>query len=166
MKKCTVCGYVREETEFGWRSACRERQKDYCKVCAREYQRRWVKKHPQKRRAAQRRYAAKRRKQNPIGLAAIQRRAALKLKYGITPEQYDVMFAAQNGVCAICGRSETIMHKGKPKHLAIDHDHKANKNRSLLCQNCNNAIGHMQDSPARLRKAAAYLEFHQASGVD
>jgi len=37
-------------------------------------------------------------------------------KFGITQEQYDALFAAQGGVCAIC--------KGRrPYNLDVDHDH-------------------------------------------
>ena len=38
--------------------------------------------------------------------------------YGITPEQYWAIYAAQDGRCAICQRG-----MGKSKRLAVDHDH-------------------------------------------
>lgn len=56
-------------------------------------------------------------------------------KYGITAEQYNQMFATQDGVCAICGRPP------KTKRLHVDHDHKTGKIRSLLCMMCNTKLG-------------------------
>lgn len=89
-------------------------------------------------------------------------RAAFLLSlYGITIEQYEALLAAQGGVCAICGGVST---DGKSLH--VDHDHNCCNTRpacgacvrGLLCDLCNRAIGSMQDDPARLRAAAAYLE--------
>lgn len=54
---------------------------------------------------------------------------------------YDIMFIKQNGVCAICGRKETTK-SGKPEpRLSVDHNHKTNKVRGLLCRKCNAEIG-------------------------
>lgn len=79
--------------------------------------------------------------------------------YGITEAQYELMLKSQNGVCAICGRSETSKHQnGKIKRLSVDHNHKTYKIRGLLCQCCNAAIGMAKDDPKVLRKAAEYLE--------
>ena len=87
------------------------------------------------------------------------RRKYLKIKqqYGLTPEQYDSMYAAQGGKCAICGRHQSTLTKG----LAVDHDHESGKVRSLLCGLCNTALGNMNDDPGLLRKAADYLEEHR-----
>lgn len=68
------------------------------------------------------------------------------------------MRAAQNDLCAICGRPERSMLKGKVRRLAVDHDHKSSKVRGLLCADCNRALGLFQDDPDRLRMAAEYLE--------
>lgn len=52
--------------------------------------------------------------------------------------------------CEICG---VIL--GKSFH--IDHCHKTNKFRGLLCSNCNIGIGLFGDDPNRLKAAVAYL---------
>lgn len=76
----------------------------------------------------------------------------LKRRYGITEEEYSRMFKGQGGVCKICGRPEL-----KRKHLSVDHCHTTGVVRGLLCNACNVAIGHMQDDPELLIKAAEYL---------
>jgi len=75
------------------------------------------------------------RKNNPEKQAAKNRRAAYRRKYGISVGTYDEMFAAQNGVCAICGEAP------EGKRLAVDHDHATGQVRSLLCDRCNWKIG-------------------------
>lgn len=76
-------------------------------------------------------------------------------KYGISPEEFDAMLAAQGGGCAICGTTEW-MGNGKVPH--VDHDHATGRIRGILCGNCNLGIGKLGDDPVRLRAAAAYLE--------
>lgn len=56
--------------------------------------------------------------------AELERPGQLMRKYGITAEEYDRMYQAQDGRCACCGQPETALHwKGKKRTLAIDHDH-------------------------------------------
>jgi hypothetical protein len=83
----------------------------------------------------------------PPGRRAIHLRA----KYGITPEQYDAMFAAQEGLCALCRRAEATR---------VDHDHETGVVRSLLCHPCNAGIGFFHEDGAVLLLAIAYLEAH------
>lgn len=78
--------------------------------------------------------------------------------YSISPEQYDEMLARQGGVCAICKQPEKAKHKGKVRRLSVDHNHKNGKVRSLLCSDCNRAIGMMGDDVDRLRAAIKYLK--------
>ena len=76
-------------------------------------------------------------------------------KHGIDQEQYDNMLAKQNGVCAICKKPE---NKKNTKKLSIDHYHKTNKIRGLLCNKCNTGIGLLMDDPKILMAAVAYLK--------
>ena len=87
-------------------------------------------------------------------LSGRARRASLKSKYGITPEDYDAMFDSQSGRCAICG---TDRAGGSGDRLHVDHSHETGEVRGLLCGNCNRGIGHFKDSPDTLREAADYL---------
>ncbi len=78
-------------------------------------------------------------------------------KYGMTLQQYNEMFAAQNGCCAICGKHQTEFVKG----LAVDHDHATGAVRALLCVNCNLGVGYFKESVDLLGQAIAYVERFQ-----
>jgi hypothetical protein len=82
----------------------------------------------------------------------------LKKSYGISLERFKEMSESQNGVCAICGKSEKRKIRGKITALSIDHCHESGKIRGLLCSDCNRGIGILGDSPERLRAAADYIE--------
>lgn len=90
----------------------------------------------------------------------VGRKSKLKRIYGITPEQYDAMLAAQGGGCAIC-HSKTPYSRGykraQSSAFCIDHDHVTGRVRGLLCTRCNRAIGLLNDNPAVIAQAALYL---------
>lgn len=81
----------------------------------------------------------------------------LRKHYGITLALYEQIFTFQNGRCAICQTTEA---KGHGKRLSVDHCHKTQRLRGLLCNNCNNGLGRFLDDPALLRAAILYLERH------
>lgn len=68
--------------------------------------------------------------------------------YGITSKEYDALFVAQSGLCAICYRD---------KPLVVDHSHLTGVVRGLLCQSCNTAIGLLGDSLEGVQSATLYL---------
>ncbi len=78
---------------------------------------------------------------------------ALRLNYGMTPNDYNNLFSEQNGVCAICGKTNRDGRK-----LFIDHDHKTGSVRGLLCNKCNVSLGLMDDDIDRLLSAINYLQ--------
>ena len=113
---------------------------------ARERVRRWANENPE-------RVAKRAEEYRASGQRAIaDRRYHLKRKYGISPEEYDVLLDRQGGGCAICGRPPT---PGISLH--VDHDHLTGCIRGLLCFQCNNALGDFEDSHERLQLALHYL---------
>jgi hypothetical protein len=100
--------------------------------------------------------------------SAYNREWNVRMKFGITGEDYDRMFQAQGGKCAICGESETAVdpRSGRPKALAIDHDHGTGAVRGLLDVRCNRILGYARDNREVLRRAIAYLERHSAVTAD
>jgi hypothetical protein len=127
-----------------------EYQKQY-RLIHKEEMREYHKQHYIKHREEKREY----KKQYNISHRKERRERGLKM-YGLTPEQYDEMFAKQNGCCAICGKHQ----KRFKQTLNVDHNHITGKIRELLCHSCNSAIGLMKDSKIMLNKALLYLEKH------
>lgn len=116
-------------------------------------------KDPEARRAYQRaRYAA-----DPSKFAAANKRWYEKnseRQYRRKQERHHANIArqleAQGGVCAICGADGPGGRGGWHR----DHDHATGKWRDLLCHYCNVGLGHFQDDPELLEKAATYLRRH------
>lgn len=79
--------------------------------------------------------------------------AWVRATYGLKDGQYDQLKAAQGGACAICQKAT-----GARKKLAVDHDHKTEYVRGLLCGPCNKLLGFARDNPEFFRRAANYLE--------
>ena len=50
--------------------------------------------------------------------------------------------------CVICGSEE---------NLVVDHCHKTNIIRGMLCNHCNRGLGHFKDDPQLLEFARIYL---------
>ena len=89
----------------------------------------------------------------------MSRASHLRLKYGITEEQYDELLAKQAYCCAICDR-RAIDFKTR---LAVDHDHATGEIRGLLCAYCNHRVVGRHRDPILLRKIACYVE--QGTGL-
>lgn len=64
----------------------------------------------------------------------------LRLRYGLTPENYQAMLALQGGVCGICEKPPTN------RKLVVDHDHRDNTVRGLLCAGCNGSLGKFENA--------------------
>jgi hypothetical protein len=77
-----------------------------------------------------------------------ERAAHRRQTYGLSETEFDDLFEAQGGVCAICRAKEAD---------SVDHCHATGRIRSLLCRACNAGLGFFRDEPQLLRAAAAYL---------
>ncbi len=73
----------------------------------------------------------------------------LKKRYGITLEEKLKLFEEANHSCVACGNKE---------FLRIDHDHSTGKVRGILCNGCNTALGHLDESVTRIAKLLLYIE--------
>ena len=133
-KRCTGCGEVKPLDEFYKEKKGKNGIRSMCKLCDNARKMTWEESNPDK-----------------------VRRAKLKRKYGITPEQWDEMYKRQGGCCAICGTAEGTH---------VDHDHETGEVRALLCHSCNVGIGHFRDNPELLQAAIEYLEVHNEYKLD
>ncbi len=79
----------------------------------------------------------------------------LQSTYGISLEEYTELLEKQNHQCAGCGIEATKTPRQK---LYVDHCHKTEKVRGLLCQHCNTALGMAKDSIETLSKLISYLK--------
>ena len=85
--------------------------------------------------------------------------AMIEKTYGLTSSEYEALFAAQGGRCAICRA------RPKSKRLAVDHDHKSGAVRGLLCSRCNHDLmGSAWDSLALVVALWHYLNTSPAGG--
>jgi hypothetical protein len=86
------------------------------------------------------------------------RKAHLRAEYGMVQEEYLTLLHNQGSLCAIC---DSDTSGNRYLSFYIDHDHKTNKVRGLLCDRCNRGLGYFLDNPSFLRSAALYLEKHK-----
>jgi hypothetical protein len=111
-----------------------------------------------------------RERKRAVSTAAHARRVVAV--YGITPEQYAALYAAQGGRCWICRRST-----GARKRLAVEHDHGCTAGHppdqgcvqcvtGLACGPCNqDVLGRLGRNPATYQDIAAALRRPPAVGV-
>ena len=92
--------------------------------------------------------------ENPEKLKISQRRTQLKKKYGLSLEDYDKLLLLQGGHCALCNKTPDGERYGV---LAVDHCHKTNRIRGLLCDIHNRALGAFGDNEEGLLKAITYI---------
>ena len=71
------------------------------------------------------------------------------IKYTLDLSWEEVEEITSPGKCEACGSTN---------RLCIDHDHKTNKPRGLLCHNCNTALGLVGDNLEILSNLIAYLK--------
>jgi len=92
-------------------------------------------------------------KNHPDALIKSRKNYKLKKAYGITIEEYNILFLNQNGCCKICKKPQSTFKRS----LAVDHCHKTNRIRGLLCHKCNLMIGYCEENLELLKSAASYL---------
>ena len=165
MKACRLCGVTKPLDAFYKAADMKDGHRNDCIECNRDLRKswydknretaiarskKWQKENRERHLAWQRQY----REENREWMREKDRRRWLQAKYNLTPEQFEDLLEEHGGACAICGR---VM--GKDLH--IDHDHKWNVVRGLLCGSCNRGIGLLKENPQHLETAAKYLTRHK-----
>src|ERR1035437_957753 len=77
----------------------------------------------------------------------------IKLKYNLSPEQFNAMLKTQGGACAIC-RTTTPGGRGT---WHVDHIHGTDVIRGLLHSQCNTGLGFFKDNVGFINTAIEYL---------
>jgi len=142
MKTCSTCKESKSEEHFSWKVKDKVRS-SICKECHKEYR----KAH----------YLANRQKYIDKARSwEAGQGGTLALRYKLTSEQLDALFAKHDGNCWIC--------QSRPA-TDVDHDHACCPGqyscgkcvRGVLCRSCNRAIGMLQDNPEVLDRALHYV---------
>lgn len=141
MKICSKCKQEKDKKEFYKRKIAKDGLSSWCKTCQNSCSDKWKVSNSDK----YIKYHNEYRKANP----EIYKKSALKHSYNLSIEDYNRMFKVQKGKCAICG--------GTIK-LCVDHDHRANKVRGLLCYGCNMYLGYIKDNCKILSSAIKYIK--------
>ena len=159
VRECSKCHLSQPLTGFRIRrfSGGRQRINSSCKRCELGYKREQQLKKPALRQRRDRTWRAA----HPDRVRVYGRRWVLKNKFGMTLEDYDRLFEAQGGVCAIC-KSPHSGHR-KVRDLIIEHDHTTGRVRGLTCQFCNHGLAGFKDNIDNLKAAILYLEKHHAT---
>lgn len=90
----------------------------------------------------------------------------LESKFNITYEDYVKLRRYQKNQCAICSNklSSYDSRQKVQRRLSLDHCHKTNKVRGLLCNQCNLGLGFFKDSIDLFEAAIKYLKAHPFDG--
>lgn len=151
-KQCSQCKRVLDVSSFGFDKGRPDGRNVYCRECLNANHRAPA-------------FRARQRERHARKLAAdpdYRRRRDLRVRYGITLEQYYQMLAEQGGGCAICGSADD----GRGKALHVDHDHACCAGRTscgrcvraLLCSKCNTGVGWLESNgPEWWEAVAAFL---------
>ena len=162
-RQCTLCGELKELTEFSPDASGRDGRSSQCRECRNLRRReRWrdnVNGCRDKQKAA---YGSDREARTQY-----MRASDLRRKFRLTVERYDELLLSQRGVCALCDQPESKVHHrtGRVMNLAVDHDHECCAGirscgeciRGLLCYECNLLIGKVEAKPKLRARFADYL---------
>lgn len=146
-KFCSSCNLSLDISHFGKRTEYRDGYRNQCNECR-----------SQKQAAYQRaRGHRKRKPPQPITTpeqSAELRRTKLRLKYGLSEDDFARMLAAQSGGCAICG---TDKPSGRYGVFCVDHCHETGRIRGLLCLPCNSSLGRLGDTEKAIERVLSYV---------
>jgi len=146
MKTCPGCSTEKPIEEFYKSNATRDGYHSYCKTCMYESHDKHRKANRPKFAEISRQWRAKNRERS--------RDHFLKKNYGLPLGSYEQMLKAQDGKCALCGRSDS---GSKRERFHVDHDHVTGTIGGLLCHNCNVGIGHFNHDENILQAAIDYV---------
>jgi len=135
-KKVMICPVCMKE--ITWEQVSKNNSKFWCKSCANDGKKEWIK---------------KKWENDPGGYIRYKKSENLRKNHGITINDYDKMKELQGNVCAICRKELGDRHDAH-----VDHNHKTEEIRGILCNNCNAALGFIDDNEDILWSMMEYLK--------
>lgn len=137
-KTCSVCQTAMPMSAFSFQHG---KPRSQCKRCRAKYE-------------FNRRRTAGYKARHPDRAAAYDRARKLRIKFGMTPEEFDAMLSSQGNACALCRSRDPNWSYGV---FVVDHCHQTGRVRGILCHRCNAGLGALGDTPAALRRALKYV---------
>jgi len=137
MKVCCRCKETKENTEFLRESRMKLGLTSACRVCLRKY----YNSRKDKNNAYRRNY----RRSRPLE----SKKQHLKYIYDLSYEDYEQINLNQQYKRQLCKLE---------KDLQVDHSHKTNKVRGLLCSDCNKDLGVIEKHKDKLMDFLRYIE--------
>jgi hypothetical protein len=80
-------------------------------------------------------------------------------RYKISLEEFEKILRSQKNLCAICSRFMNGADQLSTPYL--DHNHKTQMVRGILCLNCNTLLSHAKENVGILKIAIDYLNEHR-----
>ncbi len=146
--KCSSCKFIKPLESFYNDNSPQRKNRYYrssmCKDCSRSYDKDKYEK----------------QKEKDIDQVLHSRWINNLKKYNLTPDDWQIMYDLQNGLCFIC-ENENV----GDRRLAVDHDHKCCPGlgscgkciRKLLCVKCNTVVGWLESNPERIEFLLEYV---------
>ncbi len=129
-KKCSTCKKIKPLSDFGKHKQTPTGLNYSCKSCLRDKTNKY-------------------RKENKKRFKNYR----LQNQYGISIEEWQIMYDNQQGCCAVCETHQSMLKT----ILCVDHNHITGEIRGLLCHTCNRAMGLFKDDSMIIKKAMEYL---------
>lgn len=151
MPTCGICGEVKVQTG-------KITKKWTCRRCHRKHNKEYAKRNVAKLSARGLAY----KKANPAKEQRWQKANQLKIRYGLSWEDFQSKLSNQNQCCALCLKPFLYLEfpgsrKEASARIEVDHCHISGRVRGLLHGRCNRLLGHAQDDPELLTLALEYV---------
>jgi hypothetical protein len=151
MKLCSKCRQLKPLEEFYKQASSVDGLQAWCKGCYRQRDRDSYAADPEAAHKKLKAWRAARKAADPEGWKRYVKDTALRSTYGISLQDWEDMYDAQHGRCAIC------LESFGDEQPHVDHSAKTGQVRGLLCRLCNVGVGHFRENPNYLRRAITYL---------
>lgn len=145
---CKSCGETKDIEHFERHKGRRNRFNTRCYECRAELEETKAERY----RDTKRKWVAA----NKEHVVFTEENRRLLRTYGIDLAEYNRMFESQKGCCAMCGRHQSEFKK----KLSVDHNHRTNQVRELLCGPCNQALGYIRENVKTAQKMIDYITKH------
>lgn len=163
MKQCFKCKELKCPADFAMDNQKWDRLRPQCRACEKEGRKprhKLTEDEVIARRLRSRNHRSNWRNKNPELYHISRRNAQYKKKYGITYAQFIEFCENLDYKCPLCQTTLRIEGYNGPNKAVVDHCHRTNKFRSVLCHFCNAGLGYMKESIETLKNAINYLEAH------